>query len=92
MRMAQTEAKTAAESNVQVLSEIRNGLKNTREATRQASAVAQQTFNMGEEIRITAKEAVAVGKTTPSRGYCTPKYALVGPYEEDTFAGIRPGC
>jgi hypothetical protein len=64
LRILQTEAKSAAENNTKALSEIWNELKNTAEAIRQTTTIAQQAVNMGEETRAAAKEAATMGKTT----------------------------
>lgn len=41
-----------------------SSLKNTAEAVRQTTTIAQQAVNTGEETRRAAKEAATVGKTT----------------------------
>jgi len=41
----------AAESTLEILNEILNKFKNTTDAMRQSTAIAQQNVNMGKEAR-----------------------------------------
>lgn len=64
LKMAQAEAKAAAESTAQALSEIRSEVKNMTEAIRQTTTITQQTLNAAEETSTITRDTATVGKTT----------------------------
>jgi len=60
--MAQPESRPAVENTAETFSGIRNWLKNTTETTRRSVVIVQQSIDIGEEARATARGATEVGR------------------------------
>ncbi|PSN59123.1 hypothetical protein BS50DRAFT_659047 [Corynespora cassiicola Philippines] len=76
LNIAQTEAKAAAESTVQALSEIRSEVKNTTEAIRQTTTISQQTLNT-EKKQEPSPGTRPQNKELPSQAGGVTTYATV---------------
>jgi predicted RNase H-like HicB family nuclease len=64
LRIAQTKARTTAESTAQALGNIKYQLKNVTESLEHSAANMQRIIITGVEARAAAKEATELGKAT----------------------------